>query len=69
MLEALRYVYVMSIGDFGYDDYDAGDDEHLLWILLFIATFFLSIVLLNMLIAIMNSTFERTEETAVANNL
>lgn len=69
VLKSMRYTYRLALGDFGVDDYNLGGDEHYLWALFFLGSFFLSIVLLNMLIAIMGTTFSRVEGTAEANML
>ena len=48
----------MSLGDFATNGYD-GNNQGVIWIFFFMATFLLQIVFLNMLIAIMGDTFSR----------
>jgi hypothetical protein len=62
--KSLLYVYLTTTGQFTYDVYASGKDEDTLWVFLFITTIFLTIVMLNLLVAIMGSTFERVEKTA-----
>jgi Ion transport protein len=57
-----------SIGEFGTDTY-AGDDSGLLWAMFIITTFILSIVMLNMLIAMMGQSYEKVSEVAQATML
>lgn len=58
---AIKYVYLTVIGDFQYGTFGENSDSPLLWIFMFITTFYVLIVLLNMLIAIMGATFGRVE--------
>lgn len=69
VLKAIRYTYLLALGDFTTDDFSYGLDEHFLWILFFLVSIALPIVLLNMLIAIMGTTFSRVETTSEANML
>ncbi len=64
LLGSIRNVYLASIGDFQYDTYNGSDDEHYLWVLLILTTLINLIVLLNILIAIMSTTFSRVAETS-----
>jgi len=62
-IEALRYVYLLGLGEFGVDEF-AGKDETVLWIFFIIASIFILIVLLNLLIAIMSDTFAKVAATS-----
>lgn len=52
---AFAYNYKLMFGDFNLDD----DTSVALWILFVISTFFMPLVMLNMLIAIMSDTYGR----------
>lgn len=55
---SILYVYMTVIGDFNFDSFECRDFA-VSWIFFIITTLFVSIVLLNMLIALMGSTFNR----------
>jgi len=57
---ALQFAYLLSLGEFDLDF--VSYDRWLLWIFFIAATFFLLIVLLNLIIAIMGSAYERLSE-------
>ena len=56
------FSYRMGLGDFATDEFGT-KDEVLLWVLWFLNTLLINIMLLNLLIAIMGDTFERVLET------
>ena len=60
---ALFQAYLISLGEAGLDDLET-EHEHILFFRIFltIATFFVIIVMLNLLIAIMGDTFDRVLE-------
>jgi hypothetical protein len=60
---ALTYSYRMGLGDFDVGDF-ATRDQGLILVLWFVNTFFILIVLLNLLIALMGDTFDKVQETA-----
>ena len=57
------FSYRMGLGDFDTDSFGETKDEILLWVLWFVNTLLINIMLLNLLIAIMGDTFERVLET------
>jgi uncharacterized membrane protein len=67
--KSIIYVYLTSIGEFGTDSYTNREDMGLLWAFFIITTFFLSIVMLNMLIAMMGQSYEKVSEVAQASML
>ena len=60
--DAFIFTYRMGLGDFDTDGFNT-DDEALIWILWFINTLIILIILLNLVIAIMGDTFDRVQET------
>jgi hypothetical protein len=54
VVEALQYSYLLTLGEFMVDDFDG-----FTWIVFAIATLINLIVMLNLLIAIISSTYER----------
>ena len=62
VFDAFIFSYKMGLGDFDTDGFDTVDEE-VLWIIFFINTLIILIVLLNLVIAIMGDTFDRVQET------
>ena len=54
--------YMIGLGEFVYDDWADHPSARLIWIYFILTTFFTQIMFLNMLIAIMGSTFDRVTE-------
>lgn len=68
--QSIIYVYMTSIGEFGTDTYSSSSgDSGLLWAFFVLTTFLLSIVLLNMLIAMMGQSYETVAQVAEASML
>jgi hypothetical protein len=67
--QSIIYVYMTSIGEYGTDSYTKGEDMGLLWAFFIFTTFFLSLVMLNMLIAMMGQSYEKVSEVALASML
>ena len=67
--QSLLYVYLTSVGEFSTDSFALGEDTGLLWAFFLMTTFFLSIVMLNMLIAMMGRSYEKISEKARASML
>lgn len=64
---SVLYVFLTAVGEYGVDNYSLGvEEENYLWALFILTVFFLSIVLLNMLIAIMGQSYERVSYFAQA---
>lgn len=67
-IKAFIYTYRMTLGDFQLDDFAKFEEKGLvfefyyLWFIFIFGSLFLVIVLLNLLIAIMGSTFEKVKE-------
>jgi hypothetical protein len=56
----INHIYLLMYGDFNYDEYSQP-----LWILFTIASIFMPLIMLNLLIAIMGDTFERVNSLMV----
>jgi hypothetical protein len=54
----------MSLGDFSLDAFDISEDVILIWGLFVICSIFTTVILLNMLIAIMGESFNKVNEEA-----
>lgn len=63
-IESIKYVYLQSLGELGFDGYDDTYIPTIYWALFFLSTIFLQITLLNLLIAIMGDTFDRVLEVS-----
>ena len=59
--------YMMALGEYNMDNFESGSQVGLCYSFFIFATFFSSVVMLNMLIAIMGDTFERTIENRELN--
>ena len=55
-------MYLMGLGEFTLDQYMASPYQRLVFILFFVATFLITIVFLNMMIAIMGDAFQMARE-------
>ena len=55
--------YMLSLGEFGMDNFDDNPQTHLIYVIFLSATFFTQITFLNMLIALMGDTFGRVIES------
>lgn len=53
-------MFLLMYGDFSTDEYNAG-----MWILFIIASIFMPLIMLNLLIAIMSDTYERVSNTMI----
>ncbi|CDW81515.1 wd-40 repeat protein [Stylonychia lemnae] len=62
--DAFVYIYRMSLGDNSTDAYEMSVQSTYIWILFVFAGILMSIVLLNLLIAIISLSFERINEKA-----
>ena len=65
---AFIFSYKMGLGDFDTDGFGT-DDEILIWILWFLNTLSIAIIMLNLVIAIMGDIFGRVQETRKATML
>lgn len=61
---SIIYSYRMSLGDFSLDAFDVSEDVILIWSLFVICSIFTTVILLNMLIAIMGESFNKVNEEA-----
>jgi Ion transport protein len=61
-LGTMASVYLNGLGDFSTDNFKGHPNEELVWIYFFILTVLITLVLLNLLIAIMGDTFDRVQE-------
>ena len=62
MIDATMNQYMLLLGDFDLENFNLyGRDSHV-WVLFIFMTFILQIVYLNILIAIMGDTFDKTQE-------
>jgi len=66
VMNSIIYSYNLALGEFGLDYFSDGDtgtlDAFICWFIFIIATMFVVIVLLNLLIAIMGDSFSRVME-------
>jgi len=65
---AVIYTYRMAMGDFSLDqlsNFDNNFEIYFMWSVFLIGSFFLVIVLLNLLIAIMGATFEEVSSSII----
>jgi len=53
-LNAVVSVYLVTLGEFSYDNYSAGPNVASCWLMFICATFFNCVMFMNMLIAIMS---------------
>jgi len=62
----IQYIYLLCLGEIGADDanFSKGDQSqfYIGWALFILATFIILVTMMNMLIAIMGTTFERNME-------
>merc|ERR1712032_1290324 len=65
---SLVYSYKLGLGDFDTENF-TGENAAILWFIFLIATFFVQITFLNMLIAIMGDTFDKIMETRIESSL
>lgn len=70
----IQYIYLMCLGEIGADDenFSKGDPNHSVhflfgWALFILATFIIIVTMMNMLIAIMGTTFEKNMEVEEEN--
>ena len=56
---AIVYMLRLAVGDFDTDSYATSGQEVYSWILFFLATFVVAIIIMGMLIAIVNDSFEQ----------
>ena len=62
---ALKYIYMLCLGEVGDTPFDIGETPHnkkSLWIIYTVTTFTLLVHMMNMLIAIMSETFAKNRE-------
>ena len=57
-LDAVIHAYLMGLGDFNKDNYSEGDAQ-VVWIMFILATIIVSLIFMNLLIAIMGESFSR----------
>jgi len=57
-------MYLLALGEFGFDDFKKGDETQGVWLWLYfvIASFVILVHLMNMLIAVMGETFSSNNE-------
>ena len=62
LLNAFYNQYMLALGEFDFDNYEAGPQTYLCYLLFLSATFMTQITFLNMLIALMGDTFAKVME-------
>ena len=62
--ESIKYMYLLALGEFGFDDFELGNGDQGKWLWLYfeIASFVILVHLMNMLIAVMGETFSSNNE-------
>ena len=68
-MSSFIYTFKLGLGDFDTETYENDSNSHLLWVFFIVATLFVQITLLNMLIAIMGDTFDKVMETRLESEL
>ena len=61
-IDAMLNQYILAIGDYDTEAFQAEGGDIILWLLFILATFLTQITFLNLLIAIMGDTFDRVSE-------
>lgn len=69
ILDSLIAMYMVALGDFDYGGYSKGPDKYIAWIFFIAGTFLITIVFMNMLIAIMGDTFGQVQAIQEENSL
>ena len=62
MIDATMNQYMLLLGDFDLENFNLYGRDSYVWVLFILMTFILQIVYLNILIAIMGDTFDKTQE-------
>ena len=62
MIDATMNQYMLLLGDFDIENFNLYGRDSYVWVLFIFMTFILQIVYLNILIAIMGDTFDKTQE-------
>ena len=57
-LDAMIHAYLMGLGDFNRDTY-SDENARVIWIMFILATIIVSLIFMNLLIAIMGESFSR----------
>ena len=69
-IDSVLSVYLLgALGDFDVTQYQVGYDKYYALFMFFFATAIITVVFMNMLIAIMGETFAQVQEAAVENGL
>ena len=58
LIDSAITVYFITVGEFFTDNYNVGPNSILLWPLFLVCNFLMAIIFMNMIIAIMGSTYE-----------
>lgn len=73
MIDALLSMYMLSLGEFNIDQFRMSANRYVAWVFFLLASFLILLVFVNMLIAIMGSTFgnvyDNQEENALFEQL
>lgn len=69
LVDSIIGVYLISLGEFDLDGYNEGPNVYLVWLFFILCTFFILIVFMNMLIAIMGDTFSAVQGEQVESGL
>lgn len=56
---SILYAYLAVLGEYQIDNYEGTSDKALIWGAFFLLTFFVQIVFLNVIIAVMGDTYDR----------
>lgn len=58
LIDSAITVYFITVGEFFTDNYNVGPNSILLWPLFLVCNFLMAIIFMNMIIAIMGSTYQ-----------
>lgn len=62
IIQSLLFSYMLSLGEFKYDEFGSAQYSSFLWLFFLLSTMILQITILNMIIAIMGDTFDQVME-------
>ena len=68
-MDAIINMYLLSLGEFSFTMFDNTPNKHIAWIFFLLGSFLILLVFMNMLIAIMGSSFSNVYENQEENAL
>lgn len=68
-INAVITVYFIMVGEFYFDNYNKGPNSVLLWPLFLVCNFLMAVIFMNMIIAIMSSTYSEVSSTKLQSEM